>query len=206
MAKTSLSHWSHGLVSLLGQSRLVHLHHPQQATTLVYSRHNLHTHRTRSTCQKNNLQTDESIVPHTVCKCLSSLRHRSHFYQVVEQNHTGHFRYPYDINEITITHIRFTRFWSPTHYQENYPCTTGIDWQIVIKTNSSCPKWCHMIYFCFSHWLWHHFRFLWRSFWFPRLEPRPPAQPLQHCWPEPKIQLSHCSRVVTWTKYCTLIG
>lgn len=150
--------------------------------------------------KKNNLQTDESIVPHTVCKCLSSLRHRSHFYQVVEQNHTGHFRYPYDINEITITHIRFTRYWSPTHYQENYPCTTGIDWQIVIKTNSSYPKWCHMIY------LWHHFRFLWHSFWFSGLEPRPPAQPLQHCWPEPKIQLSHCSRVVTWTKYCTLIG
>ena len=55
---------------------------------------------------------------------LRSVHYRIRFHHIQQQQMVGPFAYPFDTNEITVTHIRFTRFWSPPEYPEDYPYTT----------------------------------------------------------------------------------
>ena len=60
-------------------------------------------------------------IPDEARPCLQSLHYRVRFHYIPAQLQ-GTF--PYDPDEITVTHIRYTRFWSPTDYPEDYPYTT----------------------------------------------------------------------------------
>ena len=61
LAKTTPSHQSHDLVSLLGQSGLVYIHQPWRSTSLVCIRQCLHVHPSHLQGQENHLPTVQSI-------------------------------------------------------------------------------------------------------------------------------------------------
>ena len=63
LATSSLSHWSHDLVFVLGQHGLVHLHHPRRTTPSLHSRNSVHTCGSCAVCAKSHLPTDLSIIP-----------------------------------------------------------------------------------------------------------------------------------------------
>ena len=63
-------------------------------------------------------------IPDEVHPCLRSLHYRIRFHFIPQQQLQGPFAYPFDPNEITVTHIRFTRCWSPPAYPEDYPYTS----------------------------------------------------------------------------------
>ena len=63
-------------------------------------------------------------IPDAVRPCLRSVHYRIRFHHIQQQQMVGPFAHPFDTNEITVTHIRFTRFWSPPEYPEDYPYTT----------------------------------------------------------------------------------
>ena len=63
-----------------------------------------------------------SIIPQEVFPYLHSVMYRIRFRQI--ERNMGLFTYPYDPDHVTVTHIRFTRFWSPTDYPQDYPYTT----------------------------------------------------------------------------------
>ena len=63
-------------------------------------------------------------IPDDVRPCLLSLHYRLRFQFIPQQQLHGANAYPFDPNEITMTHIRFTRFWSPPDHPEDYPYTT----------------------------------------------------------------------------------
>ena len=65
-------------------------------------------------------------IPEEVRQCLANVFYRIRFRRIDEQLLAGPFAYPYDPNEVTVTHIRFTRFWSPTDYHDDFPYTTEI--------------------------------------------------------------------------------
>ena len=58
-----------------------------------------------------------------VMPCLHFVMYRIRFRQIEHQ--VGPFAYPYNPGEVTVTHIRFTRFWSPDYYPEDYPYTAN---------------------------------------------------------------------------------
>ena len=62
-----------------------------------------------------------SIIPQEVMPCLHSVMYRIRFRQI--ERNMGPFAYPYDPDQVTVTHIRFTRFWSPDLYPQDYPYT-----------------------------------------------------------------------------------
>ena len=61
-------------------------------------------------------------IPAAVHVYLSYVRFRLYF-RPAGDNGAEAFPYPYDPTEITFTHIRFTRFWSPTYHPDDYPYT-----------------------------------------------------------------------------------
>ena len=63
----------------------------------------------------------DSIIPQEVMPCLHSVMYRIRFRQI--ERNMGLFAYPYDPDQVTVTHIRFTRFWSPDLYPQDYPHT-----------------------------------------------------------------------------------
>ena len=63
-------------------------------------------------------------IPDEVWQCLSNVFYRIRFRAIAEQRREGPFAYPYNPNEITFTHIRFTRYWSPVEYDDDFPYTT----------------------------------------------------------------------------------
>ena len=63
------------------------------------------------------------VFPAAVHVYLSFVRFRLYF-RPAGDNGAEAFPYPYDPNDITFTHIRFTRFWSPPYYTDDYPFTT----------------------------------------------------------------------------------
>ena len=66
LAASSLSHWSHDLVFVLGQHGLVHLHHPRRTMPFLHSRHSVHTRGSCAVRAKSHLPTDQSIIPNNV--------------------------------------------------------------------------------------------------------------------------------------------
>ena len=65
-------------------------------------------------------------IPDEARPCLLSIHFRIRFHFIPQQQLQGPNAYPFDPNEITVTHIRFTRYWSPPEYPEDYPYTTDI--------------------------------------------------------------------------------
>ena len=69
-------------------------------------------------------QLINQTMPITVRQCLTHVKYRICFRQV------GHgveaFPYPFNPHEITFTHIRFTRIWSPCIYFDDFPYTTSL--------------------------------------------------------------------------------
>ena len=63
-------------------------------------------------------------IPMSVRECLSFVRYRIRFRQAGEGAEA--YPYPYDRNQVTFTHIRFSRFWSPAYYLEDRPYTTEL--------------------------------------------------------------------------------
>ena len=53
------------------------------------------------------------FIPPEVQPCLSFVRYRLRFYHIPELFQQRNFVYPYDANEVNVTHLRFTRFWTP---------------------------------------------------------------------------------------------
>ena len=74
--------------------------------------------------QKAVYQLINQLFPTTVQQCLTHLKYRIRFRQAGDGVEA--FPYPYNPHEVTFTHIRFTRFWSPVHYFEDFPYTTSI--------------------------------------------------------------------------------
>ena len=64
------------------------------------------------------------IMPAPVRECLSYVRYRLRFRQA--GGGAEAYPYPYDPNQVTFTHIRFARFWSPPYYPEDRPYTTEL--------------------------------------------------------------------------------
>ena len=62
-------------------------------------------------------------IPDDVWPCLRIVHYRLRFQFIPNEQLQGPNAYPFDPNEITVTHIRFTRFWSPTEYPQDYPYT-----------------------------------------------------------------------------------
>ena len=60
------------------------------------------------------------ITPAPVRECLSYVRYRLRF-RLIDDRIDPHNR-----NEVTFTHIRFARFWSPPYYPEDRPYTTEL--------------------------------------------------------------------------------
>ena len=65
-------------------------------------------------------------IPAEARQCVVNVFYRLRFRPIEEQPSEGPFAYPYNPNEITVTHIRFTRFWSPVEYHEDFPYTQEI--------------------------------------------------------------------------------
>ena len=65
------------------------------------------------------------LFPATVHACLTHVKYRLRFMPAGD-NGAEAFPYPYNPHEVTFTHIRFTRFWSPVLYYEDFPYTTSI--------------------------------------------------------------------------------
>ena len=66
------------------------------------------------------------LIPREVQPCISFVRYRLHFYHIPELFQQRNFVYPYDVNEVNVTHLRFTRFWSPPIHPEDLLYTTLI--------------------------------------------------------------------------------
>ena len=64
------------------------------------------------------------IMPAPVRECLSYVKYRIRFRQA--GGGAEAYPYPYDPNQVTFTHIRFARFWSPVYYPEDRPYTTEL--------------------------------------------------------------------------------
>ena len=64
-------------------------------------------------------------IPAEAWECLCHVFYRLRFIPISEQPTVGPFAYRYNPNEITVTHIRFSRFWSPAHYGD-FPYTSEI--------------------------------------------------------------------------------
>ena len=64
------------------------------------------------------------LIPPEVEPCLSFVRYRLHFYHIPELFQQRNFVYPYDVNEVNVTHLRFTRFWTPPIHPEDLLYTT----------------------------------------------------------------------------------
>ena len=65
------------------------------------------------------------LFPATVHACLTHVKYRIRFMPAGD-NGAEAFPYPYNPHEVTFTHIRFSRFWSPVHYFSDYPYTTDL--------------------------------------------------------------------------------
>ena len=66
------------------------------------------------------------LIPHDAHMCLSFVRYRLRFYHIAEMNQLFNFRYPYDPDEVNVTHPRMTRFWTPPIHPEDLFYTTLI--------------------------------------------------------------------------------
>ena len=66
------------------------------------------------------------LFPATVHTCLTHVKYRIRFRQTGYNGGAEAFPYRYNLHEVTFTHIRFTRFWSPCIYYEDFPYTTSI--------------------------------------------------------------------------------
>ena len=74
-------------------------------------------------------------IPDDARPCLQSVHYRLRFLRVPVILEGDIFHYPYDPNEVTVTHIRFSRFWSPPIHPEDYHYTTDFH-----PTPSSSPE------------------------------------------------------------------
>ena len=68
-----------------------------------------------------------NVIPNDVWPCLWVVRYRLRFQFIPNEQLQGPNAYPFDPHEITVTHIRFTHYWSPPDYPEDYPYTTDVD-------------------------------------------------------------------------------
>jgi len=66
------------------------------------------------------------IIPGAVYPCLQEIVHREHFTHIADYERNGR-RYPFNRNEVTVTNIRMTRFWSP-EYHDDAPYTSRLTW------------------------------------------------------------------------------
>jgi len=66
------------------------------------------------------------LIPGAVYPCLQEVVHREHFTHIANYEREGR-RYAFDRNEVTVTNIRMTRFWSPEYYPDA-PYTSGLTW------------------------------------------------------------------------------
>ena len=66
------------------------------------------------------------LIPREVEPCLSMVRYRLRFYHIEELFHARNFVYPHDPNEVKVTHLRMTRFWTPPIHPEDLFYTTLI--------------------------------------------------------------------------------
>jgi len=66
------------------------------------------------------------VIPGAVYPYLQEIVHRERFIHIADYEREGQ-RYAYNRNEVTVTHIRMTRFWSPEYY-EDAPYTSKLTW------------------------------------------------------------------------------
>ena len=76
--------------------------------------------------RKTFYQLVNKLIPRAVYPCLQEIVHRKRFTHIAEYDRDGQ-RYAYNRNEVTVTHIRMTRFWSPEYY-EDAPYTSKLTW------------------------------------------------------------------------------
>ena len=66
------------------------------------------------------------LIPPEVQPCLAFVRYRLRFYHIAELFQQRNFRYPYHANEVNVTHLRFTQFWTPAIHAEDLLYTTMV--------------------------------------------------------------------------------
>ena len=86
-------------------------------------------------------------IPNDARPCLRSVHYRVRFRRVPVNIEGKLFQYHYDPNEVTITHMRFTRFWATPIYPEDYPYTTDF----LPSPPSNPERWIKKIVFFFNH-------------------------------------------------------